>query len=269
MHTTASDGRSTPEMLIADLQAAGISIAAVTDHDTTAAIDTVTTLGRPHGIRVIPGIEITAVHQDEDVHTLGYGFDPQHPGLVAFLETQRADRKRRLEEMAARLAAVGAPVDLDAMIASQAGVSGKALGRPMLAAALVKAGHVGSIGEAFDRYLGRGCAAFVARRGATPAEVVALVHAAGGIASLAHPVKLKHDHIIEPLAAAGLDAIEVYHPDHDAPATRHYRRRAQRLGILMTGGSDFHGRDAGRVNAMGRVTLPAADYARLAERLGL
>ena len=269
LHTTASDGRATPEMLVAELVSAGITVCAVTDHDTTASIATVTALAQPHGIRVISGIEITAVADDEDVHTLGYGFDPSHPGLVSFLETQRADRRRRLEEMRARLEAIGLSVDLEAEIAAHSRGGGKALGRPLLAAALVRAGHVATMSEAFERFLGRGRPGFIARQGATPGEVVALVHAAGGIASLAHPIKLKRDAMIEPLAAGGLDAIEVFHPDHDFNAVLHYRQRAERLGLLMTGGSDFHGRDSGRVNAMGRVTVPADVFARLAERLAL
>ena len=254
-------------MLVRELVAAGITICAVTDHDTTAAIEAVTQLAAPHGIRVIPGIEITAVLNDEDVHMLGYGFDPAEPVLVAFLERQRADRRRRLDEMSARLDVVGAPVDLETEIASHRRSGGKALGRPLLAAALVRAGHVDSVSEAFERYLGRGRPAFIARQGALPAEVVTLVHDAGGLASIAHPVKLKRNAIIEPLVDAGLDGIEVFHPDHDFNAVLHYRQRAQRLGVLATGGSDFHGRESGRTNAMGKVTLPRDAFLRIDERL--
>jgi len=267
LHTTASDGRATPEALVRELVAAGITICAVTDHDTTASIDAVTRLAGPHGIRVLSGIEITAVAGDEDVHMLGYGFDAAHPALVSFLETQRADRRRRLDEMNARLAVLGAPVDLAREVAEHGRGGGKALGRPLLAAALVRAGHVASISEAFEKFLGRGQPAFIARVGASPAEVVSLVHEAGGLASIAHPGKLKSDALIEPLAGAGLDAIEAFHPDHDAKAVTHYRQRAHWLGLAITGGSDFHGRDSGRVNAVGRVTLPADEFARFAERL--
>ncbi len=267
LHTTASDGRATPEALVRELIDAGITICAVTDHDTTDAIEAVTRLAGAHGIRVVPGIEITAVAGDEDVHMLGYGFDAAHAGLVAFLETQRADRRRRLDEMNARLAALGVPVDLSVELAAHSRGGGKALGRPLLAAALVRAGHVAGMSEAFEKFLGRGRPAFIARVGASPAEVVSLVHEAGGLASIAHPVKLKRDAMIEPLAEAGLDAIEVFHPDHDFNAVTHYRQRAGRLGLIVTGGSDFHGRDSGRVNSVGRVTLPAEDFARFAERL--
>lgn len=266
LHTTASDGRSTPEQLARQLARAGITIAAVTDHDTTAAIADVRAHAERRGIRMISGIEITAVQASEDVHMLGYGFDPAHPALVAFLDTQRVDRRRRLEEMHAKLVALGIHVDIEAQMSAAAEKSGKALGRPLLAAALVTAGYVGSIAEAFEKYLGHGGPAFVSRRGASPADVVALVHDAGGVVSVAHPGKLKSDTIIEPLAEAGLDAIEAHHPDHDTIATGMYRARAARLGLLVTGGSDFHGRESGRVDAMGTVTLPAADFARLAER---
>lgn len=267
LHTTASDGRSTPEQLARQLARAGITIAAVTDHDTTAGIAEVRSHAEPRGIRVISGIEITAVQASEDVHMLGYGFDPGHQGLVSFLATQRVDRRRRLEEMHAKLVSLGAPVDIESQMSAASEKSGKALGRPLLAAALVKAGYVQSIAEAFEKYLGSGGPAFVSRRGASPAEVVELVHAAGGVVSVAHPGKLKSDALIEPLVDAGLDAIEAHHPDHDAAATAAYRARAARLGILVTGGSDFHGRESGRVDAMGRVTLPAEDFARLDERI--
>ncbi|TAK13073.1 MAG: PHP domain-containing protein [Acidobacteria bacterium] len=267
VHTTASDGRSTPEELVRQLAKARITVTAVTDHDTTAAVAEVRAHAEARRIRVITGIEITAVRDSEDVHMLGYGFDPGHPALVTFLATQRADRRRRLEEMHAKLVALGLPVEIEPQMAATAEKSGRALGRPLLAAALLKAGYVDSIAEAFDRYLGNGGPAFVPRRGASPADVVALVHDAGGVASIAHPGKLKSDALIEPLAAAGLDAIEAYHPDHDAVATAAYRSRAAKLGLLVTGGSDFHGRESGRVDAMGTVTLPADDFAQLAERI--
>lgn len=269
MHTTASDGRSTPALLVEQLVAAGVTTCAVTDHDTVAGIAEVTRLAAPHGIRVITGIEITAVANDEDVHMLGYAFDPDNAALAEFLLTQRTDRRRRLDEMQARLKSLGINVDLDREIAEHGQGSGKALGRPLLAAALVRAGHVSSISEAFERYLTLGRPAFIARSGASPADVVGIIHAAGGVASIAHPAKLKRDALIEPLAEAGLDAIEAFHPDHDFNATLHYRQRAERLGVLVTGGSDFHGVGTGRVNALGHVGLPFEDFQRLTMRFAL
>lgn len=267
MHTTASDGQSTPERLARQLAKAGIAVAAVTDHDTTAAIAEVRSHGARLGVRVIAGIEITAVQASEDVHMLGYGFDPDNAALVTFLDAQRVDRRRRLEEMHARLVSLGMPVDIEAHLSAASEKSGKALGRPLLAAALVSGGYVVSIAEAFEKFLGSGGPAYIPRRGASPAEVVALLHGAGGIVSVAHPGKLKSDALIESLADQGLDAIEVHHPDHDVIATGRYRARAAALGLLVTGGSDFHGRESGRVNAMGQVTLPREDFAHLEEKM--
>jgi hypothetical protein len=268
MHTTASDGRSTPEGLVAEAAAKGLRIIAVTDHDTTAGLERCRVAARDAGVICHVGIEITAVDAGRDVHMLGYGFDATHPELVAFLTAQRDDRRRRLDEIGVRLAQLGVPVDLDKAVADAGRLAGRSLGRPMAAAALVAAGHVEDLREAFDRYLGEGKPAFIERIGPSPADAIALVARAGGVASLAHPAKSQRDHLIADLADAGLPAIEVYHPDHDPIDTARYRQMARSLGLLMTGGSDYHGVGSTREPAFGRVHLPAADYARLAERLG-
>ncbi len=268
MHTTASDGRSTPEELVAQAAAKGLRIMAVTDHDTTAGVDACRAAARDAGLICHVGIEITSVDGGRDVHMLGYGFDPGQAELQGFLARQRADRLRRLEEIGTRLAHLGVPVNLTAAMADAGRLAGRAMGRPMAAAALVKAGHVADIREAFDRYLGEGKPAFVERIGPSPADVVALITRAGGVASLAHPGKSQRDHLIAGLADAGLQAIEVYHPDHDPIDTARYRQIAVSLGLLVTGGSDFHGVGSTREKAFGHIHLPAADYARLAARAG-
>jgi predicted metal-dependent phosphoesterase TrpH len=267
LHTTASDGRSTPEELAREVAAAGVTVMAVTDHDTMAAMPAVRAAARPLGVRVVPGVEITAVHGERDVHVLGYFLDAHHPALVTFLERQRVDRLRRLREMAARLVALGVPVDESAFVADP-GAPGKAFGRPMLAAALVAAGHVASIRDAFDVYIGEGRPAYIERRGATPADVVAIIAAAGGLASLAHPGKLGLDDMIPALAEAGLPAIEVFHSDHDDDDVRRYLELAARHQLLLTGGSDYHGPGSGRTTGLGRVHLPRVDFDRLVARAG-
>jgi predicted metal-dependent phosphoesterase TrpH len=267
LHTTASDGRSTPEELAREVAAAGVTVMAVTDHDTMAAVPAVRAAARALGVRVVPGVEITAVHGERDVHVLGYFLDAHHPALVTFLERQRVDRLRRLREMAARLAALGVPVDESAFVAAP-DAPGKAFGRPMLAAALVAAGHVASIREAFDEYIGEGRPAYIERHGATPAEVVAIVAAAGGLASLAHPGKLGLDDMIPALVEAGLPAIEVFHTDHDADDVRRYLDFVERYQLLRTGGSDYHGPGSGRTTGLGRMHLPREDFDRLASRAG-
>lgn len=266
LHTTASDGRSEPEALAAEAAAAGVSVVGVTDHDTTSAIAAVTAAGRAVGLTVIPGIEITAVEDGLDVHVLGYFIDPGHMELQSFLDRQRADRRRRLEDMVDRLARLDIRLDAGFLQATRdRRSSGRAVGRPLLARALVAGGHARDVSDAFDRYLAEGRPAFAARTGAGVEAVAALIGRAGGIASLAHAGKLGRDDLVRQWAQRrAIPAIEVYHPDHDAADRERYLALADDSGLLVTGGSDYHGPGSGRDSHLGRVGLPVADYARLA-----
>ena len=268
MHTTASDGRSSPDELVREAAAAGLRIIAVTDHDTTAGVAAVVAAGLEHGIECLPGIEITAVRTRRDVHLLAYFFDPNGVELSGFLRRQREDRRRRLFEMVELLERYGTPVDVEAIRVRASLETGRALGRPLLADALVRAGHARTIAEAFERYLGEGRPAYVERDGASPREVIGLVARAGGLTSIAHPGKLHHDEIIPEMIDDGLAAIEVFHPDHDDADVSRYREMASMHGVLVTGGSDYHGPGSGRTGGLGRVTLPAEEYARLTARAG-
>ena len=265
LHTTASDGLSTPDALVARTAAVGLTTIAVTDHDTLAAVPAVRQAAAQAGIRVIPGLEVTAVQNGQDVHVLGYFVEPGDPELEWFLDAQRADRRRRVEEILERLAGMGMPVESN--LGGEADqTAGRAVGRPIVARALVEAGHARDIADAFDRYLAHGRPAFVARRGASPAEVIGVLSRAGGLASFAHPGKLGLDGLIAELAAAGLAAIEAFHPDHTAKDVAKYQRLAADLGLAVTGGSDFHGPGAGRVDALGQVVLPAEALAAFEAR---
>jgi predicted metal-dependent phosphoesterase TrpH len=195
------------------------------------------------------------------MHVLGYFIDPSSSTLRAFLERQRADRIRRVEEMTRRLTALGCPISAESLLALAE--SGRSVGRPQIAAALVSAGYVQTRDEAFERFLEYGGPAYVPRLGAPPEEVVAIVHAAGGIASLAHPGVTRRDERIAALAAAGLDALEARHSDHDSAAEQRYRDLARQYGLLVTGGSDFHGEGGHRVPRLGLVSMPDEDYAAL------
>jgi predicted metal-dependent phosphoesterase TrpH len=267
LHTTASDGRSSPRELVAEAAAAGLTTIAVTDHDTLAAQAEVAAAAREAGLDSLPGIEITAVHTSRDVHILAYFVRDLDGELATFLERQRASRRRRLQQMIELLDRAGVPVDPE-LVRPRANDGGRSLGRPLLADALVRAGHVQSRAEAFDRYLAQGRPAFVTREGASPAEVIGLVTRAHGIASLAHPGKARHDEWIPEFVDAGLPAIEAHHPDHDALDTSRYRLIAETHGLLVTGGSDYHGPGSGRTDGLGRVTLGRPDFERLAERAG-
>lgn len=267
LHSTASDGRAAPAELAARAAAAGLAVISVTDHDTVAAVDEVAAAGR--GLRVVPGIEITAVADGRDVHVLGYFIDHHSAALAAFLDDQRRLRVERARAIAERLVALGVPVDLDALLAPATRHPAWSVGRPLIARALVQAGHAASVQEAFERWLGAGRPAFVPRVGRSPAAVVEAIHAAGGVASFAHPALTARDDLIEPLAADGLDAIEVYHAEHGEEETARYLALATRLGLAVSGGSDYHGDidAAGSRRSLGRVRLPPEHFAALEARV--
>lgn len=262
LHTTASDGRCTPRQLVERAAAAGVTAMAVTDHDTTAAVAEVRAAALAHGIEAISGIEITAVDSGRDVHVLGYFIDPADTELAEFLARQRAQRIARVEAVGARLAELGLPIDLAPLLRQARQETGRSIGRPQVARAMVAAGHVTDTREAFDRWLATGRPAFVPRAGAPPEQVIAILHHAGGLASIAHPGQTDVDARINGFRDAGLDALEAYHPDHDAAGVERYLALASRLNLLVTGGSDFHG-DVSHGLEPGSVRLPEGAWLRL------
>jgi hypothetical protein len=211
----------------------------------------------------VPGIEITAAWRGRDVHVLGYFIEPDAAALARFLGEQIQDRLRRARAVGDRLAALGVPIDIEGLISR---LNGRPLLRPHIARALADAGHVANGAEAFERFIGEGRPAFVARQGASPIEVVAVVHRAGGLTSMAHPGVTGRDDLIPELADAGLDALEVYYPDHTAEDTARYLALARRLGLAVTGGSDFHGFRSEHSNGFGTVHLPEEDFGEFRRR---
>ena len=266
VHTTASDGVLAPDALVSRAKSAGITVLSVTDHDTTAGLAVAREAARRLDIVFINGIEITAVEADRDVHVLGYFFDPDDTQLAAFLERQREDRVRRVHEIVARLAAAGWRIDPQPVLAA-AHQAGRSVGRPHIADALVAAGYARDRNDAFDRLIGNKGCAFVPRRGPSAVDVVALIRAAGGIASLAHPGLTQRDDLIPALAGAGLAALEARHADHDAETEARYRRLALQHGLAVTGGSDFHADQDHHVGTIGEVGLSPEDFAALRERV--
>jgi predicted metal-dependent phosphoesterase TrpH len=262
LHTTASDGRLSPRQLVEQAVLGGVSIMAVTDHDTTAAVAEVSGVASARGVEAISGIEITSVEHGRDVHILGYFLNPDHPALTRFLVNQRAARVARAEAIADRLAALGMPIDVAPLLAEVSTQSGRSIGRPQIARAMVAAGHVADVGEAFARWLGQGRPGFIARQGTSPERVIDIIHQAGGLASVAHPGKTAIDARIPALASAGLDALEAYHPDHDPAMVTHYVALARTHRLLLTGGSDFHG-DPSHGRFPGSVPLPSDEWGRL------
>jgi len=260
IHSTASDGWHSPGAVVGLAAAAGLTTMALTDHDTLGGWPEASAAAAALGVRLITGVEITAVHNGRDIHILGYGMDPAYEPLLVFLVRQRENRVARVREIARRLAARGVPIDLEALLAASRTRDGSAIGRPIIARALVEAGHVPDINAAFTTWLGFGRPAFVSRAGEPPAAVIALIRRAGGLASLAHPVLLRGDGLIEPLVASGLNALEAYHSEHLPEDTERYRTMARRLNVDVTGGSDFHGDPAHGTARLGTMTLPSGDF---------
>ena len=246
---------------------AGVTVLSVTDHDTTGGLAEARAAALARGLTFVDGIEITAVEGGRDVHILGYFLDPAHAALGDFLAAQRADRVRRLQEMSVRLAELGYAIDPAPLLARAGGRDGRSVGRPHVADALVAAGHARHRNDAFDRLIGAGAPAFVSRRGPSAADVVAIIRAAGGVSSMAHPGLTRRDDLIPAMVSAGLDAIETNHSDHDAAIESHYRKLAATHGLATTGGSDFHGDVGGHHRCgLGIVSLPPEDFAALQER---
>jgi predicted metal-dependent phosphoesterase TrpH len=255
-HTTESDGRCAPGELVVRAAAVGVSVLAVTDHDTVGGCEAAAAACAVIGVTFVTGIEITAVRDDHDVHVLGYFLDVTAPGLHTFLSEQRRRRIDRLRQMVEKIATLGIELDAEAILRPALEDPGKSAGRPWIARALVAGGHVASTDEAFARWLGRGKPAFVPRPGASPAEVIGRIHDANGVASLAHPGLVCHDEWIEGLVSEGLDALEAYHSKHDAAATARYVAMASGMGMAVSGGSDFHGDPLHGPGDPGAVSLP-------------
>lgn len=243
LHTTHSDGSCTPSELVRLAHQAGVTALAVTDHDIMTGVAQATAEGEHYGIEVIPGVEISSMIGQSELHILGYFLDWQDPILNERFTTLRESRHRRNPQIVERLQALGIDITYDEV---RALAGSDSVGRPHIARALMDKHVVSSAKEAFDRFLANGKPAYVPRDLPNPAEAIQWIKAAGGLAVLAHPswVRLADRSLIElvrELKVAGLDGLEVYYSTHASRQTREYLSLAQHLGLLVTGGSDFHG----------------------------
>lgn len=248
--------------LVAEAGSRGVGLLAVSDHDTTAGVDDALSAGKKAGVEVWPAVELSCDVEAGEVHVLGYFVDHRRNWFQVLLGRLREGRADRAARMVGRLAALGVPVTYERVVTLAAG---GALGRPHVARALVEAGHVRDTAEAFDRFIGRGGPAYAERLKLTPAQAIELIRAAGGLAVLAHPGWGTDDEMIRELAGAGLDGVEVYYPDHSPYQVEHYRDLAVRLGLLMTGGTDFHGGAMATRVPVGSQYVPEAVVAPIRE----
>lgn len=241
IHTTASDGSLTPTQVVQLARKKGFSLIAVTDHDTMGGVAEALEAGKKYNVDVVPGVEISSGVTLE-VHMLGYGMSPDHPVMKAMMEDMRAARVERMERIIENLQKMGVPITVEEVEA----VAGGAIGRPHIAQVLIAHGLVPDVRTAFREYIGVGAKAYVERRKMTSEQVIANIRDAGGVPVLAHGGLLRIGEVelnqwIDSMAKKGLMGLECYHNAHTPQMERLLRAAVERNGLLVTGGSDFHG----------------------------
>lgn len=262
MHSTASDGSRAPADVIRAAKKANLAAIALTDHDSVAGLDEARAAGAELGVRVVNGVELSAVEGETETHLLGL-----HLRDTAVLERGLAElremRARRARRIVEQLNALGVKLSYDDVLA-QAGTG--VVGRPHVARAMIASGWAVDARDAFDRYLGAGRPAFVAKEQLGMPDAIAMIHAAGGLAVLAHPGATGSRERLEALRAQGLDGVEVKHPSHSSSETSRLRALTEQLGLVASGGSDWHGATDGP-RTIGMMQVPAEWLAQQEARL--
>ena len=252
LHTNFSDGTFSPEELAGHGARLGFAALALTDHDSVEGCARMAAACAAAGIEFIPGAELTAEHNNTELHILGYFLDTQNQTLLTEIARFQIVRQQRIHEMVARLNELNVPLKVESVFALANCMSP---GRPHVARALVKAGLVANLDEAFDRFLKKNRPAWVPKARVSALEGIALIHQAGGLAIMAHPGLNRTDEIIPDMVDAGLDGIECFHTKHSIAMSQHYLEIADRFHLLVTGGSDCHGFSKGKP-LIGTVKLP-------------
>ncbi|MBI3312172.1 MAG: PHP domain-containing protein [Candidatus Omnitrophica bacterium] len=253
LHTLLSDGTFTPEEVVQRARSAGLAAISITDHDSVAALSPARRTAGP-SLEIISGVELTAAFKERELHILGYGFLETDPALQRYLEQAQGGRRARIQAMIDRLKEQGIQVTLEE-VETQAG-DVDSIGRPHLAEAMKKKGIVGSLSEAFDRYIGDHAPCFVHKATLSVEQAVQLIRQAGGVTVLAHPHRMVEEDWLPELIRQGIQGIEVYHPDHSSSVAEKYRRFAEGQGLLITGGSDCHGLRRPGGPFIGKVPVP-------------
>jgi predicted metal-dependent phosphoesterase TrpH len=262
LHTHFSDGTYSPEELVAQAQRQDLQAMALTDHDTVEGCVPTATACQAAGIEFIAGTELTAEQDGHEIHILGYGIDLQNPKFLNEIGKFQAVRQNRIREMVQRLNEISVPLQAEAVFAL---ANCRAPGRPHVARALVQAGLVGSLDEAFERFLKKNRPAWVPKFKMSASNATELIHQSGGVAVMAHPGLNRSDEVIPAMVETGLDGIECFHTKHSASMSAHYLQIADRFHLLVTGGSDCHGLSKGRP-LIGSVRLPYEHVEKLKAR---
>lgn len=234
----------------------------LTDHDTTSGVVPAQEAARGLDLEVIPGIEMSTTDAGREIHVLGYFVDPFSPALLAREQRAHDLRRRRMAEMVARLGTLGLDISLEA-VQSVPGADLGNIGRPHLARALVDAGHAANIGDAFDRFIGNDCPAFVPTQVSGPEEAVELIRSVGGVAVWAHPPKDALEDLTKRMVDAGLQGLEIFRPNHGSQYMSDLEAIARSHGLVRTGGSDWHGPDNGALGGFHVSGTDIADFLAL------
>jgi predicted metal-dependent phosphoesterase TrpH len=251
VHTHYSDGTFSPEEVVQKAIQLNLKAVAITDHDCIDGIAPSIVSAENTGLEVIPGIEISAAKEDDEIHILGYFIDWHNSSLEGLLRKMQASRVERMRKMVRRLREEGLDVDIDKVLSS---ISTGAIGRLHLARVMHENGFVGDTKEAFDRYIGDGKPCHVRHERLDYKKAISAIIQAGGVPVLAHPGMMGRDEYIPDYIKAGLRGIEVYHSEHKMPTNNKYLKIAQENGLIVTGGSDCHGMKKGRV-LIGKVKV--------------
>jgi len=267
VHTTASDGVHSPRQVVEMSARLGLRAIAIADHDTTAGVHEAQQAAAASTLEAIAAVEINAEFGHTELHVLGYYVDLDSERLQGVLSHLREGRYQRAQTMVKRLAALGLPLDWERVL--EIAGEGSAVGRPHVAQALVERGYAASTADAFARYIGKGGPAHVERFKLTPVQAIALIREARGVAVLAHPLQLMD--VVPELVGAGLAGLEAYYPGYSARETGFLLELAARYGVLVTGGSDFHGGGVLPESRLGEIEVPEGTLEalqRAAERTG-
>jgi len=266
IHSIYSDGTLTPAEIVQEAALAGLEAIAITDHDSVSGVKAAIQAGSEEGIEVIPGVELSTMHEGHEIHIIALFLDITHAPLLRTLRRVNADRRSRIREMSHKLADLRVEVDPDEILE----IAGNASpGRVHVARALVRNGHAHDIPQAFRRFIGDDAPAYVPKSPPDSADAIRLIRDAHGIPIMAHPMRTRADEAIPLLARLGLMGIEVFCPLMSEADFNHYVRLARRNGLALSGGSDFHGFRR-ETDTLGRATLPAEHLEhlrRLAEEI--
>ncbi len=258
IHSTYSDGLLSPKAIVDYAHNCGLRAIALTDHDEVSGYFEACEAAQPHGLEIIPGIEISSMYHDSETHILGYLFDPHNENLLYVTERFRIHRVERAKEIVARLRHMGMPISFD-VVRMRAGHG--ALGRPHIADIMVEEGYVFSFQEAFQKYLGEHKPGYVPKMKLSVEDAISLIHNAGGLAFVAHPGINTDTSNIHSLIEMGLDGIETMHPKHSPFLVESFQELVRKHNLLETGGSDCHGARRGEM-MLGTLPVP---YRFLAE----